>query len=320
MTSVPDRPNNFVRFMIASFALLLMTLVGLTFYKGQPQYTITPSMITILALIVVLVLSETFDNLSIGKILSLSREVTKIATEKDDLKRENVDLRNSLLSVATNVQQTQSSTTIQAMGSDLARALGVEKADESTDDIDDGEKLEDNSQQSPSQLDSEPIEQIDAGGYSKYLRYRQIALEKYFVEQNLPISELIRNVRFAKVVDALDPIMERQIRFDGFLKLPNQELFFTIAKGTDSPIFHTALYVMLSKIALYRQAKNIHAELIVICVDLPEKTENRNSNRDRRKMDGFRRLFQSLRPALASQLVRIENIALTEDEYKETKE
>ena len=49
--------------------------VILSFYLGNPRYQITAGIITILGFIVILVLSESFNNLSLGKVLSLSRKV-----------------------------------------------------------------------------------------------------------------------------------------------------------------------------------------------------------------------------------------------------
>ena len=96
--------NYFVRTLIVIFVIFLLTLVTASFFNTEPTFSITSGMITILGLVTVLILSEAFDNLSLGKILSLSREVKKVSKEKELVERDNIQLRNSLVQVATNVQ------------------------------------------------------------------------------------------------------------------------------------------------------------------------------------------------------------------------
>ena len=121
-------PNWFVRLGIIAVVLLLAALVLCSFLKTPPSYQITTGVMVLLAMMIVLVLSESFNNFSIGKLLTLSREVQKTKEEKEEAKRENAELRQSLVHVATHVQS-QINTTIQAQGTDLLRHLGVVKAE-----------------------------------------------------------------------------------------------------------------------------------------------------------------------------------------------
>lgn len=75
MPNDEKKASYFTRLLIVLFVLFLVCLVWISFFKSQPPFLINSGLITVLLLITVLILSESFDNLSLGKILSLSREV-----------------------------------------------------------------------------------------------------------------------------------------------------------------------------------------------------------------------------------------------------
>ena len=125
------KPNWFVRVSVAALSLLLLSLVVYKFFWMQPPGDLGVGVLALIALVVVLVLSESFDTFSVGKLLSLSREVKKKDTEATALKKENIELRNQLVAVANSVTQHQSSTnTIVTVPEALARAFAVTKAPE----------------------------------------------------------------------------------------------------------------------------------------------------------------------------------------------
>ena len=54
----------------------------------------------LLVLIIVLVLSELFDDLSFGRLISMTRELEKKKTEKEELERKNEQLLNQILKIS----------------------------------------------------------------------------------------------------------------------------------------------------------------------------------------------------------------------------
>lgn len=68
---------------------------------SQPPFDISSGIITVLLIMTILILSEGFDNLSIGKLLSINREVKKKEVEIANAKKENEQLRDNLIKVTT---------------------------------------------------------------------------------------------------------------------------------------------------------------------------------------------------------------------------
>ena len=123
--------NWFVRWLIVLFSLFLLAGVTTSFLLKKPPYDISPGIITIIGVIAILVLSEAFDNLSLGKLISLKREVKKKGQENDGLRSENSELRNLVLQFSANMQQSQVNTTIHTTKEFWDNVNGVVKAEDS---------------------------------------------------------------------------------------------------------------------------------------------------------------------------------------------
>jgi len=109
-----NKPNYFVRTLIGILILALITLVGLSFSLGEPKYDISTGIVTVILIIVILALSESFNQLSIGKVLNLTREVSKRKEENTIVKEENKELRQNLFKIVSNIQQSQVNNTFRA--------------------------------------------------------------------------------------------------------------------------------------------------------------------------------------------------------------
>jgi hypothetical protein len=68
------RRNWFVRSLLIGVALLLVSMIVYAFFVVEPRGEISAGLITLVVLLIVVVLSEAFDNFSIGQLLELSRE------------------------------------------------------------------------------------------------------------------------------------------------------------------------------------------------------------------------------------------------------
>jgi hypothetical protein len=302
MDKTEAKPNWFIRCGIILLVLFLAAIVVVSFLGSPPPYRITAGILTVLAMMIILILSEAFNSFSLGKLLTLSREVEKTAGEKEDIKRENAELRQSLVHVATHVQS-QVNTTIQAHGADLLRALGVVRADkEAKEEEDKEEATPEAAPQRPSAIPSYRLmPQIDAAAIGKYA-------QKY----GLPQTEIVRDIRFNEAFECIDPISNRSVSFDGYLKTPVKESFFEVKvhRSVMGSMLWDRLHVMLSKILLYRQAKKINAELILILVRLPDESHERPGV----SWERFMELYQ---PAIACGLLKVETFTVSEDEYRQ---
>lgn len=303
-----EKPNYFVRTLIVLFVLALFSMAFLSFYLAEPRYQITAGIITIIGFVVILVLSESFNNLSLGKILSLSKEVQRKENEKEQVKTENKELRQELFKIVSNIQQSQVNNTYNAPSDEWLKLLGVVKAPES-------DKEEEQEEQKEVQralefmAEREKVREESKARMKLRRNAELIGMEKYARNLSIPDSEIIQGAEFSQAFDEIDPIMNRRIVFDGYIKGATQERFIDVRpKGAISLMYYDRLYVMLNKIYLYRQAKGISAELVLIILDIEGEESDRHWSSDR-----FYDYFQS---AISNKLLKIESVSISKEEME----
>jgi len=313
-----DKPNWFVRMSLIIFLLYLGALLSVSFIKSNPPYIISPTSITVLLIITVLVLSEAFQNLSIGTLLSLSRRVEEKKAENKELKDENRDLRESVVKIATSVSQSQVTANVSGIPMDwLGKMLGVTPARGTDIEEKQIEEVAKEAAQVAAQTSTEIVpeeQEVNRPKKPPFYKIRPIleedAITRYLEKYQFPLNIVTREVQFTPVFRGLDPIMERRIVFDGYLKTPQSELFLEVNSIDFSPFFFDRLYVMLSKIMHYRDAKKIEAQLVLILTEFPSELELRRSD-----YRGMERLMRDFQPAFANGLLKVETIAFSSEDY-----
>jgi len=308
MNEENSKPNYFVRALIVILAGFCGYLVFASFTNGEPAYTISAAAFSTLVLMTIIVLSEVFNHLSLGKILSLSKKVTEEKTAKDEVKKENAELRESLLKLSIAMRQTQTNTTINALPSELLKYLGVTKADEK-------DKAEDDETVAPTPQETQvrtftPEREVTGLNRSRMRRaLADEALERCIKKIGVPEADLNREVTFTSAFQNIDPIMERPIVFDAYLKAANREQFFEALPFISSMSFER-VYVMLAKILFYRQAKQVQAELILAVPKLSQ------SNELQQMYSRYgERFFQAFQPAISNNLLRVELVEFSDADF-----
>lgn len=289
MEEVAKKTNWFVRILISAFCLLLVSMVLYRYFCVEPRGDITTGVITLLCLLLVLVLSESFDSFSVGKLISVSREVKKKEKEVEKLERQYTSLLTQLFSISNTQSQAQSHTNVYG---DYHATPTVQKA--SATDI-----QEKQSSDAP-QTDTQKIT-------INWRKAEEIALAKYLQQRSLNPSNAIIEAKLVSQFQGIDPISSMQPVFDAYIKETSHETFVEIRPATVmSLMFRDRLYVMLSKINHYRTAKRVEAHLDLVFMKLPAE-ELRNPN-------SFSRLLESFEPAIASGLLKIQEIEFTAEE------
>jgi len=301
-----NQPNYFVRTLIGILVLALIVLVGLSFSLGEPRYGISSGIITVILIVVVLVLSESFNQLSIGKVLSLTKEVSKKKEENATVKEENKELRQNLFQIVSNIQQSQVNNTFNAPPEAWLKLLGVVPATEPKEEA------------APEEVLQPDVAAIQEPSKKDELRQRgrlrraaeDVGLRKFTSSLTLPESSIIYGAEFSTAFHGIDPIMERRVIFDCYLKGTDVERFVEVKhRDMVSQMAMDSLYIMLSKIHLYRQAKNTNAELILVLVSTDFDLES-ISSRDERFLESFQ-------PAIANKLLRIEHVQVSQEEAQQ---
>ncbi len=104
--------NYFVRTMLVIFGIALCVIVGFSFFYFEPKGVISPELITVILIILVIVLAESFDNFSLGKLFTISRDVKKKEADNQVLEVRNKELLSQIISITTNQSQTQTHTNV----------------------------------------------------------------------------------------------------------------------------------------------------------------------------------------------------------------
>ncbi|HIF9110516.1 TPA: hypothetical protein ACX6PT_003302 [Photobacterium damselae] len=308
--------SKFVRVSIYILAIFIAGLIVSGFVLGEPSYQISPEIITMVLIILILFLSESFNNLSLGKLVTLSREKKEKEKENSGLKAENSELRNQLITVTTNVNQSQ--VTYNGVSNELLKSLNVVPADEAqkaakgrleTDD----DNVPEQKQPKISRKDPEltTLQKLVSNGTSKMRLMRDLEPDSIVQVCNrigIDSNGVRHEVRFASAFEGLDPIMENSVVFDAYYQLEEKELFFEVMRSDMlRPDRFNYLYQMLTKLFLYRKAKSVSAELVLILVELPEEIQSRTWG-DRI----IERLQSQFAPAVANKLLRIETVKYEE--------
>lgn len=304
-----SKPNYYVRTLIVVLGLSILGMAYTSFFLAEPKHQITAGIITLISIVVILALSESFNKLSLGKILSLSREIEKKQEENSTVKNENKELRQELFKIVSNVQQSQVNNTFNTPPEAWLKLLGVVKAEADGEEDSEPEDEPTQSEAQRSIVENRSPEQEEARSRSRLRRYAVDAGLKKFVSK-LPVSDsqFVDHVEFSSAFHAIDPIMDRRIVFDGYLKQGESEVFVEARhKDMNTNLFFDRLYIMLSKINLYREAKNTKAELLLLFVE----TKWYESD-DRRNM--YDRFIEYFQPAIKNGLLRIEHIDVSEEE------
>lgn len=287
-----SKPNWYIRTLIAVFCLLLVTMIGYRFAWVDPKGEISGGIVTLLCLLLVLVLAESFDSFSIGKLISISREAKKKEKEVDKLEKQNARLLSQLIAISNTQSQTQSHTNVYG---DYHVAPTVRKASE--------EEVRDK------QTTEAPIASVLAEAARPRMNWRKVeelGLKKYVQLRAIHPSNLIIDAKLVNQFQGIDPISNSQIIFDGYLKEQDHETFVELRPNAVSLLFRDRLYMMLSKINHYRSAKRVDAHLDLVIMKIPGE-ESRTGQPPERFLENFE-------PAIAGGLLKVVSVDFTDEE------
>ena len=297
------KSNYFVRCLIVCLTAFIVWIVSYSLLSPDSKGAISAGMITLVILLVVIVLSESFDQFNVGKLLSLSREVNKKEQSINRLSNENTDLRKELVNVVTSINQNQSSTNIIGVSSEeIAKAIGVEKA---TQDEIEEKRTEENEER------AEPVRPLRK--IINHNKLEEIAFTKFLPTRNLTDFNLIKEAKLVTQFSGIDAISNTQPIYDGYINTGEREIFIEIKIGRiNAMMLRDRIYVMLNKIYLYNKIKKANAHLNLILVDVDGENDDRN--RVQKNSDRLKEFFE---PSILRGLLKIVPISLTEEEIEQ---
>jgi len=299
------KTNWFVRTLIIFLSIFIGGLIYFNFFWSSPPAQISSGILVLVAFLAVLVLSEAFDNFSIAKLLSLSKTVKETENKNQELKKENSDLRNQIITISTSISQKQVNSTF-VLTDELAKMLSVRQA-EATEKQQKQEQEEKEQETNVSAIST--TEDAPQRRYISPSRYEEIALPKFLMTEGLSQFPIIRDAKFTNQFQQIDPVSEFSPVFDGYIKTIDTEIFIEMRIKTRSMIMlRERLYMMLSKINYYRNIKRVNAYLFLVLIVKPEDEQNELF---------LNRLINEFEPAISNGLLRIREIEISEEENQQ---
>ena len=301
-----NNKNIFTRILIVILSLFLATLIIISFLLSEQKFVITSGIIICTALLIILVLSEMFDSFSIGNLISLKKKLKETDQDLERSKKENETLRNQLIAQINFITK-QSNTQNIILSSDYEKSLGVEKAS----DIDEKNKSE---QKDEDAIEAERDLSNDLHNRRLFFRnFEKYAYDKVINELNIDKTKIFKDMQFKEGMIGFDPIMEKNIRFDGYFVQNDCECFLEIKSqftAYSPSIF--MIYYILNKIYFYKKATGKNAKLILIVPILEHDLVNyrRNPEAD------FETVRQTFMPAINNNLLEIKPINIDKLTYE----
>jgi hypothetical protein len=313
------KPNYFVRALISVFSLLLAAMIGYRFVEVIPRGEINAGLVTLLCLLLVVVLAESFDNFSVGKLTSISREVVKKEKEVSKLEQEKSQLFSQLVSLSVSQAQNQTHTNVYgdynaavvspATKPEIEEKRSDESATQSKEDSA-SDNAESKISQTAERVEDAPVIPPLIPQAAVRLRFdwskaEDIAYNKFFGQYDVAALRIQRNIKLTEKEQAFDPVSSTPVLFDAYYESLGNETFVEFKSATASIMFRDRLYVMLSKVNHYRLTKRNESSLILVLIRVPGENE---------RLGNFERVLRDFAPAKSSGLLKVHEMILTEQE------
>lgn len=284
-----SKGNIFFLVLVSIFIVLI--ILG-EFLFSENKFYISGSIIVLSCLLVILVLSNSFDNFSIGKLFTLSKELTENKEKVKVLEKEKTEILLKLFNLT--LQSQSANITVNAGNHEEKQNLFIDKLSE------DEKKKKSEEEEFDSQKETIPHKRLNND------RFESLILNKYFGTSK-DDSSLLRDVKVVDQFKDLDSVSNKSIYFDAYLKENNSETFIDIQKGIPvSSFFHDRLYVQLNKILLYRKNKENNTQLLLLIAKEKDSLEKQRNIQ-------FDNYFE---PAIDCGLLRIRYVEYSKEEYE----
>ena len=280
--------NWFTRILIIILALLIASMIIFNFYIAE-KGVIENGLLALISLLILLILSEAFDNLSFGKILSLSKNVSEKKKEIHEIKNEKKELLHLLVSNLSIQKQSQN---IGISASELKDIIRIMKADP--------DKVAEENKEKEEELDKTSAD-INHRKRIDFRKFEKIVFEKYMSKENLNKYILREQIQLA----SNDPISSTSPIIDGYIETENAEIFIEIKRSRSALMLREGLYQRLMNVYYYRQVKNINTYLVLILVDFPD---------DEKPSRLKERVEKDFAPAIDKNILKIINLKIDKRE------
>ena len=205
--------------LLAALSIFIMVLIGFSFFAAKPEYSITPAIIVLICLLLILALSNSFDNFSIGKLLTISKEAKENKDRAEKLEKEKEELIFKLVNV--NFQSQKASSGI-FLGDSIAEKLVVQKAN--SEEI----KAEEKEEEKEGEKENSASDNTSKYRFLNRRKYRSLLIKRYFGVSKINLVEEDIKLESQYQDQNIDPISVQPMLFHAHLNDCNQEIFIRI--------------------------------------------------------------------------------------------
>lgn len=305
---------------VAIFVTLSVVMIGLaifSFINGTPKYTISNGIVYLFGLVILLLISDSIETFSIGSIFTLKKKVKEKEAEVTKLESENHDLRMQIVSVVSTVSTSLSNKNSNFNLFDLhglvSQLVSVEQAT-----ADEVKRKEDAEQEAIREDKTHNTQQISRNQRQRFQsEFAELSLQKFLCQSGISNKDIHREIRFSEHFIDADPVIDRNVIFDAYIKRPFDEVFIEITNNLANIQMDYRFYYMISKIYHYSNAINTSAKMLIIVYRLPQSFQEKlfGSTPFSRNPEGnIRRVKTVFAPAIKNGLLEIIEINISEKE------
>lgn len=291
-----------------------MLIILSSFILSENKYIITFEIIICLVLIIMLVLADSFDNLSIPKILSLSKNIKDVKKENNELKEANIKLLEQVVSIKnSNSQNIYLPNSFSTVGST------------DINDINKSEELDTiNEQREVDNFEDLSNQRILTSERRKYRNVFEIYLLKKALKNDLKSSSIQYEVKLINNKPIEDNIMKNEVRFDAWKFDGKSNIFYEVKMSPFWVDYPYQLHYMLRTVELYQESSNCPSKLVLILPSVDKDLEKILFNRTDNRFSLLKeKINDKFAPAIKSGLLEILKVDVSKkelDDYLNQKE
>lgn len=294
--------NKIVNILLMTFISLLIII---NFCLSKLKYELTNEIIICLLLLVILCISDSFDNLSIPKVISLSKNIKDVKKENNDLKEANMKLLEQVVSIKnTNSQNIYLPNSFSTVGSSNINDINKNNERDSA-----PEQIElDN----PNVISNKRISALKKQEYRQVL---EILLLKKLFKDEITNSNIQYEVKLINNKPIEDKIMKSEVRFDAMKSDGNNKVFYEVKTYPSFMDCSYQLHHMLRIIELYQEANKCTSKLILVLPKMDSDLEKDGYDIENKKFAILiERIRDKFKPAIENGLLEVLEVNVSKKE------
>lgn len=289
--------------------IILMIFIGLiiigNFIWSNNPFNITIEILVCIALLVILCLADSFDNLSIPKFISLSKNIKEIKEDNNKLKEANLKLIEQMINIkSTNNQIMYMPGTFNTVGSSNIEDIATKPSEETE------STNNENESNSGKSLNEQRMLQAER---HKYIRNLEVFLLKNVIMYDINKSEIQYDVKVTNNKVMEDNIMKSETRFDALKSDGKNNIFYEVKISPLFMEFYYQLYYKLKVVEMYGKTNNTVSKLVLIIPNIDIELEKIMG--DKKRFEHLKeRIYYRFEPAIDKGLLEIKEVNVLKNE------